>query len=90
MAKRKSRGSDVTAAAPSSGGNRMHLSIDSAENGMIVRVDGEKDGHYHEKKFVATSPRQDFRIASAHLPGVTKKAGAKKKGKSKRFATKKG
>ena len=90
MAKRKkSRGGDVAAPAPSSGGNRMHLGIDSAENGFVVRVSGEKNGQYHEKTFVATSPRQALRVATGNLQGVTKKkVHGKKTGKKKIAATK--
>ena len=83
MAKsKKSVGSDAPTPAPSSGGCKAHLSIDGADNGMIVRIDGERDGKYFEKKFVATSPRQAFRIAAAHMPTMgKKKAGKKSKGK---------
>jgi hypothetical protein len=87
MAKsKKSRGSDVPTQAPSSGGCKAHISIDSADNGMIVRIDGDHEGKFFEKKFVATSPRQAFRIAAAHMPTMAKKS-AGKKSKGKKFAT---
>jgi hypothetical protein len=69
----------------------MHLGIDSAENGFVVRIDGEKEGRYFEKKFVATSPRQAFRVAAAHMPTMGKRsAGKKRAGKGKIVAGKKG
>ena len=91
MAKRKkSMGVETAMPMQSSSGGMMHLGIDSAENGMIVRIDGEHQGKYFEKKFVATSPRQAFRIAAAHMPMMGKKAGGKKKGrKGKALVSKK-
>ena len=83
MAKRKKSKGENQLAVPSSGGNRMHLGIDSAENGFVVRISGDHDGKYHEKTLVATSPRQAFRVAAAHLPSMVKKAGKKKAGKKK-------
>jgi hypothetical protein len=82
MAKRKkNRGAD-TAAPSSHSGSNMHLGIDSAENGFTIRVSGNKDGNYHEKTFIATSPRQAFRVAAAHMPTMgKKKAGKKSRGK---------
>ena len=81
MAKRKKTiGGDV--AVPSSVSSKMHMSIDQADNGFIVRIDGDHDGKYHERKLVANSPRQAFRIAAAHMPTMgKKKAGKKSKGK---------
>ena len=89
MAKRKKTlGGDV--AVPSSAASKMHMSIDQADNGFIVRIDGHNDGKYHERKLVANSPRQAFRIAAAHMPTMGKKSGGKKKGrKGKAFASKK-
>jgi hypothetical protein len=89
MAKRKKTiGGDVS--VPSSVASKMHMSIDQADNGFIVRIDGDHDGKYHERKLVANSPRQAFRIAAAHLPSMVKRAGKKKAGKGKRFASKRG
>jgi hypothetical protein len=81
MAKRKKTiGGDV--AVPSSIASRMHLGIDSAENGFVVRISGDHNGKYHEKTLVATSPRQAFRVAAAHMPTMgKKKTGKKSKGK---------
>ena len=90
MAKSKnSSGSNAPTPAPSSGSCKAHISIDSADNGMIVRIDGDHEGKYFEKKFVATSPRQAFRIAAAHMPTMGKKTGGKKKNKGKAYASKK-
>ena len=87
MAKRKKTiGGDV--AVPSSVSSKMHMSIDQADNGFIVRIDGDHDGKYHERKLVASSPRQAFRIAAAHMPTMGKKK-AGKKSKGKKFAAKK-
>ena len=89
MAKRKKTiGGDV--AVPSSVSSKMHMSIDQADNGFIVRIDGDHDGKYHERKLVANSPRQAFRIAAAHMPTMGKKSGGKKKGrKGKALVSKK-
>ena len=89
MAKRKKTiGGDV--AVPSSVASKVHMSIDQADNGFIVRIDGQHDGKYHQRKLVANSPRQAFRIAAAHMPTMGKKSGGKKKGrKGKAFASKK-
>jgi hypothetical protein len=92
MAKRKkSRGADMAAPMPTSGSRRMHVGIDSAENGFVVRVSGDSGGKnptYHEKTMVATSPNHALRVAASHLRGGVKKAHGKKGGK-KKFAAKK-
>jgi hypothetical protein len=82
MAKRKKNRGENPSPAPSSGGSNMHLGIDSAENGFTIRISGNKDGNYHEKTFIATSPRQAFRVAAAHMTTMgKKKAGKKSRGK---------
>jgi hypothetical protein len=67
----------------------MHLGIDSAENGYVIEVSGEQNGKYHRKSFVATSPRQAFRVAAQCIPSMAKKMSGKKGGKRKRFTSKK-
>ena len=88
MAKRK-KANQAESAVPMSDGNKTHVSIDSAENGFVVRVSGEgKDHHYTEKTLVATSPRHALRVAAQHIPGIAKRAGKKKSGRGKKFASK--
>jgi hypothetical protein len=89
MAKRKKANQAESAAPMSSSDNKTHVSIDSAENGFVVRVSGEgKDHHYTEKTLVATSPRHALRVAAQHIPGIAKRAGKKKSGRGKKFASK--
>jgi hypothetical protein len=88
MAKKKKPRDSQNVAAISSSGSRMHLGIDSAENGYVIRVSGESNGKYNQKTLVATSPRQAFRVAAAHLPGMAKKAHTKKS-RAKTFVSKK-
>jgi hypothetical protein len=69
----------------------MHLGIDTAENGFVIRVSGDSGGKnpkYTEKTMVATSPNHALRVAASHLRGGVKKAHGKKGGK-KKFAAKK-
>ena len=84
MAKKKRKGDNV--AMPASSGEHMSTSIDSAENGFIVNVSGDKGGKnpgYFSKRFIASSRPQAMQIASSHFAGAMKAKGAKKGGRKK-------
>ena len=77
MAKKKKQ--IVQQAAPSSGEDRSSASIDSAENGFIIRTSSEnKEAGYKQKTFVAPNHATALRIASTHMQECAAKSKGKK------------
>jgi hypothetical protein len=88
----KKKAQDTSESTPQRTG-RVNASIDSVENGYIVRTSSEGQsphGSYESKTFVAPNHNAALRIASAHIQscGLKTKGKKTKAGKSKNRMTK--
>lgn len=86
--KRKSRGAEVATASPSMP-ERKSVETEECENGFLVRVSHEGKHGYTSKRYIASSQPEATRIAAQGMRGLSKKSAGKKKGRGKRFSSKK-
>ena len=91
MAKKRKGSKAGNSAMPFPSRNRVNVGIEEAENGYVVNTSSEGKHGYESKTLVAPHGRAALRIANQHIQSLAGrklkvKAGAKKKGSTKRSA----
>ena len=89
MAKRKKSSKDVGATASPSMPERKSVETEECENGYVICVSHEGKNGYSRKRYVASTQPEATRIAAQGMRGLSKKSAGKKKGRGKRFSSKK-